>query len=222
MVPNNAGPGTLVGDLDPDRRCCSGTPTVSIGGKNIGDLLSAQGVTWGAFMGGFDLTVKNSDGSTGCSRQSPASPASGGPTTDYIPHHAFFQYFASTANPQHTRASSPVNIGTSYDGGANHQYDLHDFFDALAVGNMPAVSFLKAIAAGTAMPAIPTRCWSSRSCWSDDQCDHALAVLEEHRHRCHVRRFGRMVRPSDEPDRQSVIGAEHRFAIEWRPVERAG
>ena len=38
-------------------------------------------------------------------------------------------------------------IGTSNDGGANHQYDLHDFFDALAVGNMPAVSFLKAIAA---------------------------------------------------------------------------
>jgi phospholipase C len=39
-------------------------------------------------------------------------------------------------------------IGTSKDGGANHQYDLHDFFDALKVGNMPAVSFLKAIAAG--------------------------------------------------------------------------
>jgi phospholipase C len=92
--------------------------------------------------------VINSDGSTGCNRQSPATPANGGPTKDYIPHHAFFQYFASTANPQHIRPNSPANIGTSHDGGANHQYDLHDFFDALAVGNMPAVSILKAIAAG--------------------------------------------------------------------------
>jgi phospholipase C len=147
VVPNNAGPGTLVGDLDPTGDVCSGTPTVSIGGKNIGDLLNAQGVTWGGFMGGFDLTVKNPDGSTACHRQSPATPATGGPTNDYIPHHAFFQYFPSTANPNHVRPNSPRNIGTSNDGGANHQYDLHDFFDALAVGNMPAVSFLKAIAA---------------------------------------------------------------------------
>jgi phospholipase C len=35
-------------------------------------------------------------------------------------------------------------IGTSNDGGANHQYDIHDFFDALAAGNLPAVSILKA------------------------------------------------------------------------------
>jgi phospholipase C len=55
--------------------------------------------------------------------------------------------YASTINPNHTRPNSPANIGTSQDGGANHQYDLHDFFDALKVGNMPAVSFLKAIAA---------------------------------------------------------------------------
>jgi phospholipase C len=65
---------------------------------------------------------------------------------DYIPHHAFFQYWQSTANPAHKRPSSVKAIGTSTDG-ANHQYDLHDFFDALKVGNMPAVSFLKAIAA---------------------------------------------------------------------------
>ncbi|HYZ42758.1 MAG TPA: alkaline phosphatase family protein, partial [Stellaceae bacterium] len=84
---------------------------------------------------------------TGCGRQSPASPANGGPTKDYIPHHAFFQYYASTINPNHTRPNSFANIGTSHDGGANHQYDLHDFFDSLTVGNMPAVSFLKAIAA---------------------------------------------------------------------------
>ena len=41
-----------------------------MGGKNIGDLLNAAGVTWGSFMGGFDLTVTNSNGTTGCVRSS--------------------------------------------------------------------------------------------------------------------------------------------------------
>jgi phospholipase C len=144
VVAVSDGVGTLVGDLDPAGDVCSLGVTVQLGGNNIGDLLNARGVTWGSFMGGFDLTVVNPDGSTGCNRQSPATPANGGPTKDYIPHHAFFQYHASTANPQHIRASSVVAIGTSSDGGANHQYDLHDFFEALAVGNLPAVSFLKA------------------------------------------------------------------------------
>jgi phospholipase C len=147
VVPNPSGPGTLVGDLDPTGDVCSSGTTVQLGGLNVGDLLNAKGVTWGAFRGSFDLTIRDPDGSTGCNRQSPATPANGGPTKDYIPHHAFFQYFASTINPNHTRPNSPPDIGTSQDGGANHQYDLHHFFDALKAGNMPAVSFLKAIAA---------------------------------------------------------------------------
>jgi len=143
------GVGTVVSDPDPTGDVCS-SPTrtqVQMGGKNLGDLLNANHVTWGAFMGGFDLTITNPNGTTGCNRSSPATPANGGPTTDYIPHHAFFQYWPSTANPTHNRPSSVKAIGTSNDGGANHQYDLHDFFDALKVGNLPAVSFLKAIAA---------------------------------------------------------------------------
>ena len=146
VVPTGAIPGTLVGDLDPTGDVCStGIPKVQLGGNNIGDLLNAKGVSWGAFMGGFDLTVTNPNGTTGCSRSSPATPANGGPTADYIPHHAFFQYWASTANPAHTRPASLNEIGHA--GPANHQYDLHDFFDAIAAGNMPAVSFLKAVAA---------------------------------------------------------------------------
>ena len=145
VVPNNAGPGTLVGDLDPTGDACSAGTTVRLGGKNIGDLLTTGGVSWGAFMGGFDLTLTNSNGTTGCKRSSDATPANGGPTADYIPHHAFFQYWTSTANPLHTRPGSIAEIG--FAGPANHQYDLHDFFDALAAGAMPSVSFLKAIAA---------------------------------------------------------------------------
>jgi phospholipase C len=70
-------------------------------------------------------------------------------SVDYIPHHAWFQYYASTANPQHLRPSSLAAIGQSKraDGKpepANHNYDLYDFFEALDAGNLPAVSFLKA------------------------------------------------------------------------------
>ena len=116
-----------------------------MGGKNIGDLLNAKGISWGAFMGGFDLTVANADGSTGCKRQSTASAANGGPKLDYIPHHAWFQYYASTANLSHARPTVPPSqYGTSADTVTNHQYDIHDFFDALNANNLPAVSFLKA------------------------------------------------------------------------------
>jgi phospholipase C len=52
VVPNNAGPGTLVGDLDPSGDVCSTGTQVQLAGHNIGDLLNAKGVTWGAFMGG--------------------------------------------------------------------------------------------------------------------------------------------------------------------------
>jgi phospholipase C len=144
VVPDNSA-GTLVGDLDPTGDVCSAGTTVKLGGQNIGDLLNHEGVTWGAFMGGFDLTIKNANGTTGCARSSPASPSNGGPTADYIAHHAFFQYYASTANPQHTRPQSVAEIG--WGGPANHQYDLNDFFVVLKAGNLPKVSFLKAIAA---------------------------------------------------------------------------
>ena len=150
VVAINNGVGTVVGDPDPTGDICSTTTgaTVQLGGNNIGDLLNAKNVTWGAFMGGFDLTVTNPNGTTGCQRSSTASPSNSTPTTsDYIPHHAFLQYYASTINPNHVRPNSLANIGTSHDGGANHEYDLHDFFGALKIGNMPAVSFLKAIAA---------------------------------------------------------------------------
>src|ERR1700730_18025985 len=73
LVGVSSGVGTLVGDLDPTGDICSGTPTVKMGGQNIGDLLNAKGVSWGSFMGGFDLTITNqSPGSgTGCARISP-------------------------------------------------------------------------------------------------------------------------------------------------------
>jgi phospholipase C len=116
--------------------------------RNIGDLLNAGGLTWGGFMGGFDLGVKNANGTTGC-RRSTQSAVVGAAITDYIPHHNWFQYFASTANPQHRRPSSLAAIGYSLepDGKtadpANHEYDLNDFYDAVKAGNLPSVSYIK-------------------------------------------------------------------------------
>jgi phospholipase C len=144
---------TLIGDVDPaNDTCASTTDTGMLTGKNIGDLLNAQSITWGGFMGGFNLTETNSNGTTGCKRSTIAT-AVGAATADYVPHHNWFQYYASTSNPQHTRPSSTAAIGSSLetDGKtpepANHEYDTDDFFAAVKAGNFPSVSFLKAPAA---------------------------------------------------------------------------
>jgi phospholipase C len=134
---------TLISDADPFGDTCSTTTgeTVRFGGKNIGDLLNSEGVSWGWFQGGFNLKLTNSNGTTGCKR-STTSAVTGVTEGDYIQHHEPFQYYASTANLTHARPSSVSNIG--FTDGANHQYDINDFFDALSAGNLPAVSYLKA------------------------------------------------------------------------------
>jgi phospholipase C len=132
---------TVIGDPDPIGDTCSNSTRnqVQMAGKNIGDLLNGAGISWGSFMGGFNLAAVNPNSTTGCNR---SSTGLAGTTKDYIPHHAWFQYYASTANPAHTRPASVAEIGNS--GPANHEYDLTDFFSAVQNGNIPAVSFLKA------------------------------------------------------------------------------
>ena len=144
---------TMINDVDPGFDVCSSTTDQAMmTGKNIGDLLNAAKITWGGFMGGFNLSTTNGNGTTGCARSTVAT-AVNAATADYIPHHNWFQYYASTANPQHTRPSSVAAIGSSFqtDGKtaepANHQYDTDDFFAAVKAGNFPSVSYLKAPAA---------------------------------------------------------------------------
>ena len=134
---------TVIGDPDPIGDVCSNSTRnqVTMGGKNIGDLLSAANVSWGGFMGGFNLSIVNQDGSTGCSRTT-TSAITGVTETDYIPHHSLFAYWPSTANPTHARPKGLGEIG--HDGAAKHQYDIRDFYAAAAIGALPAVSFLKA------------------------------------------------------------------------------
>ena len=134
---------TDINDADPTGDVCSTSTgeTFQMSGRNVGDMLNAAGVTWGFFEGGFDLSVVNADTSTGCGRTT-TSMITNSKKADYIPHHQPFQYYPTTANLKHARPSSVSSIG--YTDAANHQYDTHDFFDAVSAGNFPAVSYLKA------------------------------------------------------------------------------
>lgn len=152
LLPDGRGDFTLTGDLDPADDICSSpsAPRIRMKGKNIGDLMNDHHLSWGNFMGGFDLTRLNEDGSTGCHRHH--RNATGSLVHDYFPHHNGFQYFPSTANPTHARPSSLSAIGKSRESDektpdpAHHQYDLEDFFSAVKAGYFPAVSILKAAA----------------------------------------------------------------------------
>jgi phospholipase C len=140
--------------------------TAQTGNRNIGDLLNAAGVTWGWFQGGFrpTVTAANNGGIAVCGASrtlheyptgtptvivpNPAAPLYGAGTNihtsgaDYVQHHEPFQFYASTRNPHHLPPTSTAMIGQADQ--ANHQYDTIDFFNALAAGNLPAVSFIKA------------------------------------------------------------------------------
>lgn len=132
-IAGQATSGAVIGDPDPAGDVCSNPKRtqITMSGQSVGDLLNKAGVTWGSFMGGFANCAVVSTGTTGLT------------TADYIPHHAFFQYWQSTLNASHTPRTSVAMIGHQGDA-ANHEYDINDFWDAVKVHNMPAVSFLKA------------------------------------------------------------------------------
>jgi phospholipase C len=131
-VPAAQGPGTVVSDDRPFFENCNTTQSVAeMGGRNIGDLLNAQGLTWGWFQGGFADCKNDKHQNIG-----------GATVGDYIMHHEPFQYYPQTSNPLHLPPASNAMIG--HQDQANHQYDLSAFFAAADAGRMPAVSFLKA------------------------------------------------------------------------------
>jgi len=120
---------TLYSDADPYFDKTSKGNTIEMTGQNVGDLLNAKDVTWGWFEGGFKTAGTHSD-------------VGGVSNPDYIPHHEPFQYYKSTANPNHLPPTSVAMIG--HQDQANHQYGMTDFWAATDAGNMPSVSFLKA------------------------------------------------------------------------------
>src|SRR3984957_13415376 len=134
-IPDGGGGLTLISDADPMGDVCSTTSgeLVHASGKNIGDLLNAAKVSWGFFEGGFDLTVVNSNGTTGCKR-STTSKVTNVNKTDYIQHHQPFQYYTSTQTLTPARPKSVRTIGQT-GGGANHQYDSHGLLNAGLAAN---------------------------------------------------------------------------------------
>ncbi|UDY22617.1 phospholipase C [Nocardioides sp. Kera G14] len=147
--------GAMTGDPTPAYDICTDASVAAgMQGKNIGDLLNEKGVSWGSFMGGFrnPSLPANASNADICNYVSTVNPDGGqfsanNYNKDYIPHHAPFQYYKSTANPTHAAPASPAEIG--HDGAANHEYDLTQFYDAVDQKDgaaLPAVSFLRPIA----------------------------------------------------------------------------
>ena len=147
------GSGTMYSDADPAYDLCSYTQdgksaasTIEMGGQNIGDLLDQGGVSWGWFQGGFSNPgyvpgqASSFNQSAVCTGKT--TNVGGAQISDYNPHHEPFQYYLSTANPQHLPPTSVAMIG--HQDQANHQYDLKDFWAAADSSNLPAVSYLKA------------------------------------------------------------------------------
>lgn len=147
-VDNGAGGMTLIDDLDPGYDVCSTTKNqIIMQGRDIGDLLNAAGITWGGFMGGFDLSKTNPNGTTACKRSNYSTVVKRN-VKEYMPHHNWFQYYPSTANPAHAPPQSLAAVGYSYDHDgardpANHEYGLSEFYAAVKAGNFPAVSYIK-------------------------------------------------------------------------------
>jgi phospholipase C len=148
-IPGQVVGGTLISGPDPLGDECGNrlaASDITFGAApNIGTLLSAQGVTWGYFQGGFRPTGSDGGGAVCGSKHTNVG---GFLVPDYSAHHDPFQYYDATRNPTHKAPASPSDIGHDDPpgGGAkvNHQYDIADFATALSTGNVPAVSFLKA------------------------------------------------------------------------------
>ena len=134
---------SVIGDPDPFYDDCSGSERVGMlsTNKNVGDLLTAKGITWGWFQGGFKPTGTDPvSGKAQCNAST--TRLDGTVVHAYSPHHEPFQYYKSTSNQKHLPPTSVSMIG--FTDQANHQYDLSDFWNAAFSGNLPAVSFLKA------------------------------------------------------------------------------
>ena len=139
--------GSIIANLQPTYDDCAAgiTPNVVMTGKNVGDLMNAAGVSWGWFYGDF-LPVTTSGGVASCIGQ-------------YNSHYAPFDYYMSTANPHHVAQTNLSKVGSdtcSDFSCPNHNYDLTTFYNALAAGNLPAVTYLKFAENDTGHPADST------------------------------------------------------------------
>ena len=114
-----------------------------MGGKNIGDLLNAAGITWGSFMGGFDLNIVNPDGIDRLHSQTSTGLAGDDEATTFRTTRSFSTTgLRPPTTPTRVRLRRRRSDGTAP---ANHQYDIARFLRPLhRPAIFPPVSFLKA------------------------------------------------------------------------------
>ena len=139
-IPGKVVNGTVIKNVEAGYDNCAGGTPVQMTSPNIGELLTNNKITWGWFYGDFGNV--NIGGSEVCN-------------PSYNSHYMPFQYYQSTANPDHLPPSSPFVIGTNADQ-ANHQYDLTSFWTAVSLGYMPQVTFLKPSSDSTGHPFTST------------------------------------------------------------------
>jgi phospholipase C len=96
----------------------------------------------GSFLGGFNLSIVNSNGTTGCAR---SSTGLSGTTADYIPHHSWPQYYTVHRQSRSTRGRRrPPKSATTVP--PTTCTIFQDFMTVAEAGSIPAVSFIKAVA----------------------------------------------------------------------------
>src|SRR5260370_7652962 len=141
---------TIAGDPRPGYDECvnPANGAVSMGGRNVGDLLNDNGITWGWFQGGFAPSARRPDGTAVCGRTHVNK--AGATVTDYIQHHQPLQYYASTFNPHHLPPTSVPRIGHTDE--ANHQSDIDAFWRAAEHRNLPPLPYPPSASHHTAPP----------------------------------------------------------------------
>ena len=160
-------------------------------GKNIGDLLNYRQGHLGLVPGRLRADRQRRT----ASRSAAAKHENIGKieVQDYVPHHDPFQYYKSTSNPKHLTPTSEAEIGKT--DRANHNYDISDFFLTLKHGNLPSVSFLKPPAYEDAHAGLLRPARRAAVAGHHDRPDREVTGLVLDRHRRHLRRLRRLVRP---------------------------
>ncbi len=130
-------PGGAPDLTDPEGTDARGLPLPPQTSKTIGDTLSAKGVTWAWYAGGWNLAIADGRQPPQAKRKVIYTSAEGAPY--FVPHHQPFNYFARFAPGTPDRAA--------------HLKDGEDLFRAIDAGTLPQVSFYKPVGRLTQHPS---------------------------------------------------------------------
>jgi phospholipase C len=134
IPPGGGGPGVFA---DPAGARGMGLPLPPQTAPTIGDTLSAKGVSWAWYAGGWRVATADGIQPAGVKRSVIYTAAPG--SLNFQPHHQPFNYFARFA------PGTPDRVA--------HLLDGEDFLRAIARGTLPAVSFYKPAGVDTQHPA---------------------------------------------------------------------